>query len=220
MFDFLLTLIPITTTNCLLHDGKHNEKELLLRTAAGDQNAFSLLFHQYHSELAEYVFRLTRSLSMTEEIVQDSFIKLWMKKEQLAEVKDLRSYLFTISRNHTFNCLRDLARKAMQQRAWITREIGQSQGHSDSIWQGEGADREYYFTLIEEAVGRLSPQQQKVYLLSRRDGLKYEEIAERLQLSHNTVKRHMSLALHTIVSYVRAHATQALPLIPFILSFL
>jgi RNA polymerase sigma-70 factor (family 1) len=220
MFDFLLTLVTITTTNCLLYAAQHNEKELLLRTAAGDQNAFSTLFYHYHQELAEYVYRLTRSLPMTEEIVQDTFIKLWMKKEQLSEVQDFRSWLFTISRNHTFNCLRDMARKAVQQRAWISQEIGQARDHADSIPQGEGPDREYYFTLIEEAVGRLSPQQQKIYLLSRRDGLKYEEIAERLQLSRNTVKRHMSLALHTIVSYVRAHATQALPLIPLIFTLL
>jgi RNA polymerase sigma-70 factor (family 1) len=210
MFDFLLTLISITITNCLLYHSKHTEKELLLRTAAGDQSAFSALFYQYHQELAAYVLRLTRSLSLTEEIVQDAFIKLWMKKEQLTEVHDLRAYLFTISRNHTFNCLRDLARKAVQQKTWISQAV-------EDVRDGEVPDREYYYALIEEAVGRLSPQQQKIYLLSRRDGLKYEEIAERLQLSRNTVKRHMSLALHTIVSYVRVHAAQALPFIILLL---
>jgi len=91
-------------------------------------------------------------------------------------------------------------------RAWISLEIEQ-------VRDREEPDREYYYTLIEEAVDRLSPQQQRVYLLSRRDGLKYEEIADQLQLSRNTVKRHMSLALHTIVSYVRLHATRVLPVI-------
>jgi RNA polymerase sigma-70 factor (family 1) len=213
MFDFLLTLILITITICLLSHSQHNEKELLLRVAAGDQIAFSAIFYRYHQELAAYVLRLTRSLSLTEEIVQDTFIKIWVKKEQLTEVHDFRSWLFTISRNHSFNSLRDLARKAVQQGAWISQTIG-------DVRDGGAPDREYYYTLIEEAIGQLSPQQQKVYLLSRRDGLKYEEIAERLQLSRNTVKRHMSLALQTIVSYVRAHATRVLPFIVLFFNYL
>jgi len=138
--------------------------------------------------------------------VQDTFVKLWVKREQLVQVNDFRSWLFAISRNHTFNSLRDLARKTVQQRTWISQAI-------EDVRDEEAPDREYYYSLIEEAIGQLSPQQQKVYLLSRRDGLKYEEIAGRLQLSRNTVKRHMSLALQTIVSYVRAHATRVLPFI-------
>jgi len=211
MFDFLLTLFSITITNCLFCHSQHNEKELLQRIAAGDQIAFTALFYQYHQELAAFVLRLTRQISLTEEIVQDTFTKLWMKREQLGEVHDFRSYLFTISRNHSFNCLRDLARKAVQQKAWISQATG-------SAREAEEPDREYYYALIEEAVDQLSPQQQKIYLLSRRDGLKYDEIAERLQLSRNTVKRHMSLALQAIVSYVRAHATRALPLIVLFLN--
>ena len=206
MFDFLLTLISITITTCLLSHSQHNEKELLLRVAAGDQIAFTSLFYRYHQELAAYVLRLTRQLSLTEEIVQDTFVKLWVKREQLVQVNDFRSWLFAISRNHTFNSLRDLARKTVQQRTWISQAI-------EDVRDEEAPDREYYYSLIEEAIGQLSPQQQKVYLLSRRDGLKYEEIAGRLQLSRNTVKRHMSLALQTIVSYVRAHATRVLPFI-------
>jgi RNA polymerase sigma-70 factor (family 1) len=213
MVDFLLTLVLITITNCLFCHSQHNEKELLLRTATGDQSAFTTLFYLYHQELGEYVLRLTKSLSLAEEVVQDTFIKLWMKREQLPEVHDFRSYLFTISRNHTFNCLRGLARKAVQQRTWISETI--KQGGSR-----EEPDREYYYTLIEQAVGHLSPQQQKIYLLSRRDGLKYEEIAEQLHLSRHTVKRHMSLALQTIMSYVRAHATRALPFIVLFLNYL
>jgi RNA polymerase sigma-70 factor (family 1) len=206
MFDFLLTLSPLPERLRLLYHSDYNEKELLQRVASGDQNAFSALFYRYHQELAAYVLRLTRSISLTEEIVQDTFLKLWVGKERLPEVNDFRSYLFAVSRNHTFNSLRDLARKAVQRRAWISLEIEQ-------VRDREEPDREYYYTLIEEAVDRLSPQQQRVYLLSRRDGLKYEEIADQLQLSRNTVKRHMSLALHTIVSYVRLHAARVLPFI-------
>jgi RNA polymerase sigma-70 factor (family 1) len=195
----------------LFNTPQYDEKELLLRIAVGDAGAFSTLFYWYHQELAAYVLRLTRSICLTEEIVQEAFLKVWIRRDRLSEVEDFRSWLFSICRNHTFNCLRDLARNTLQQQAWITQVL--SQAHNN-----EEPDREYYYTLIEEAVSHLSPQQQKIYLLSRRDGLRYEDIARDLQLSRNTVKRHMSLALHAIESYVREHVLKVSPVILLLLT--
>ncbi|HXB92071.1 MAG TPA: sigma-70 family RNA polymerase sigma factor [Puia sp.] len=188
----------------MLDHAQYDEKEVLLRIAAGDAGAFSTIFYRYHQELAAYVLRLTRSQCMTEEIVQDAFLKVWMKKEQLPAVKDFRAWLFTLCRNHSFNCLRQMARATLQQQAWIAQVIRQAHDNEEPA-------REYYFSLIGEAIGQLSPQQQKVYLLSRRDGLKQEDIARQLRLSRHTVKRHMSLALHAIEAYVRIHAPKVLP---------
>lgn len=194
----------------MLDHTQYDEKEVLLRIAAGDAVAFSTIFYRYHQELAAYVLRLTRSQCMTEEIVQETFLKIWIKKEQLAAVQDFRAWLFTLCRNHCFNSLRQMARAALQQQTWISQVIQQAH-------ENEEPAPEYYFSLIEEAVGQLSPQQQKVYLLSRRDGLKHEDIARQLQLSRHTVKRHMSLALHAIEAYVRIHAPKALPSLIFLL---
>lgn len=211
MFDFLLTLFPFITTTCLSNTSQYDEKELLLRVAAGDAHAFSTIFYRHHQDLAGYVLRVTRSLCLTEEIVQETFLKVWTRRASLPEVENFRSWLFSIGRNHTFNCLRDLARNTLQQQAWITQVL--SQAHSF-----EEPDREHYYTLIEEAVSQLSPQQQKIYLLSRRDGLRYEDIARQLHLSRNTVKRHISLALHAIEAYVREHVLRALPVIILLLT--
>ena len=209
-FDFLLTLYTTPTRCCLSDPSQYNEKELLLRVAAGDTSAFSTLFYRWHQQLAEYVLRLTRSQCMTEEIVQDAFMKIWMKKEQLPEVENFHAWLFILCRNHTFNCLRQLARNNIQQQAWIAQVIQQAQSTEEPT-------RESCFTLLEEAVGQLSPQQRKVYLLSRREGLKQEDIARQLRLSPHTVKRHMSLALIAIETYVRMHAPRALPILILLL---
>jgi RNA polymerase sigma-70 factor (ECF subfamily) len=178
----------------------HTNQELLAQVAAGDQSAFAQLFHTYHQELADYIFLLTRSMPFTEEIVQDAFTKVWVHREKLTAIANFRSYLFTLSRNHTFNCLRGLARETLKQKEWAlhySREAEDTQ---------EYAERQRYYQLIEDAVGQLPPQQQKAYLLSRQKGLRHEEIASQLQLSRETVKRHISLALQAISAYVRAHA--------------
>ncbi|MES1249215.1 MAG: RNA polymerase sigma factor, partial [Chitinophaga rupis] len=84
----------------------HTNHELLAQVAGGDQNAFAKLFYTHHQELADYIFLLTRSMPFTEEIVQDAFTKVWLHREKLTGITNFRSYLFTLSRNHTFNCLR------------------------------------------------------------------------------------------------------------------
>ncbi|CAL1519481.1 RNA polymerase sigma-70 factor [Chitinophaga sp. MM2321] len=181
-----------------------DEKLLLKQTAEGDERAFEQLFRAYHQELGAYVLRVTKSVALAEEVVQEVFIKIWTKRTQLQEVNNFRSYLFIASRNHTYNVLRQQAREAMKQQTWAS-DTAQGSDHA------AGEDMERYYTLIEEAVKKLPPQQQKVWLLSRREGLKHEEIASRLLLSRETVKRHISLAIGAITRYVQAHAGKMIP---------
>lgn len=175
----------------------YNEKELLERIAAGDEAAFSVLFYTYHQQLGDYIFRLTRSLATAEEIVQEVFVKLWTKKHLLKEVNNIQSYIYRLSRNHTLNSLRQLAKERAGKDAWI-RDAGPLE--EDPVYN------EQYFRLIDEAISKLPPQQQKAWLLSRKEGLMHEEIAHEMHISRETVKRHIQLALRFIMSYVRQHA--------------
>jgi RNA polymerase sigma-70 factor (family 1) len=180
----------------------HTNHELLAQVAGGDESAFAQLFHTHHQELADYIFLLTKSMPFTEEIVQDAFTKVWLHREKLTAITNFRAYLFTLSRNHTFNCLRGLARETVKQKEWALHYSREAETNASE----ENRVRQQYFQLIEDAVGQLPPQQQKAYLLSRQKGLRHEEIASQLQLSRETVKRHISLALRAISAYVRSHA--------------
>lgn len=181
----------------------YNELFLLEKVAKGDEQAFALLFYEFHQELGSYVFRLTKSLPVSEEIVQDVFVKVWTKRDQLKDVKNFRAFLFTVARNQTFNSLRDEARKALLNQEWYS-------DLSFSEEQGYGPDRERMFDLIDEAISLLPPQQKKAWQLSREDGMKHEEIADRLHLSRETVKRHISLAIASITRHVKNQADTVL----------
>jgi RNA polymerase sigma-70 factor (ECF subfamily) len=181
----------------------YNEAELMALVAEGDEQAFSRLFCIFHQELADYVLRLTKSLPMTEEIVQDVFVKIWTRRDQLHEVVNFRAYLFVISRNYTFNVMRGEARRALQYRQWVA-DIPFSEDPENA------PDRERYYLIIEEAASMLAPQQQKAWRMSREEGLKHEEIAQRMQLSKETVKRHVSLAIASISRYIKANAGNVL----------
>ncbi|CAL1516439.1 RNA polymerase sigma-70 factor [Chitinophaga sp. MM2321] len=183
----------------------HNEYVLLELVAKGDQQAFEDLFHAYHQQLAEYIFRLTESQEMTEDIVQDVFIKLWMKRETLPGLNNFIHYLFILSRNHTFNCLRKKANQEVRHREWARQ-------FEEETYMNTAPENDYS-TLIETAVSKLPPQQQKVYLLSRHQRLKHEEIAAQLGISAETSKKHIKLALRAITQYVHQHMDTVILLI-------
>lgn len=144
---------------------------------------------------------------MTEDIIQDVFIKIWMKKEDLPALGNFTYYLFILSRNHTFNCLRKKASQELRQEEWARQFEQEFYG---------GSTESDYTTLIETAVAQLPPQQQKVYLLSRHQRLKHEEIAARLGISLETSRKHIKLALRAITAYVRQHMDTIVLLLLFI----
>lgn len=174
----------------------HGEQELLHDLAKGDEKAFRAIFTTYADVLGKHILRITRSQELAEEVVQDVFLKIWLKREELTAVRDFRAYLFVLSRNYAINYLKKAA---------------------NSLLDGQEADRvavedidvsEYehdndYYALIDEAIDRLPPQQQKVYLLSRHERLKYNEIASRLNLSRETVKKYLQIATESVTAYVR-----------------
>jgi RNA polymerase sigma-70 factor (ECF subfamily) len=182
----------------LLTENLHNEDELLQRTAEGDERAFASLFHTYHQSLGSYIFKLTDSQTLAEEIVQDAFIKAWQHRSTLAEIKNFRSWLFMISRNHALNAMRDRSRQLLKHNEWVKQQDVASEMENNT-------DVNYLNKIIAEAIAGLPAQQQRAYLLSRENAMTHAQIAAEMQISPNTVKRHITIALQTITHYLRTH---------------
>ncbi|RXF70120.1 RNA polymerase sigma-70 factor [Arcticibacter tournemirensis] len=173
-----------------------SEKNLLVELAAGNESAFKELFNQYHKQLGTYIFRITNSYELAEEIVQDVFLKVWMNHELFANVTCFKAYLFVLSRNHTLNYLRKLTKEQMHKNEW--------EQHSIRTLKSDNTTDKLYYGLLDKAIDRLPVQQQKVYLLSRHQRLKYAEIASRLDISRETVKKYLQIATASITEYVKA----------------
>lgn len=181
----------------------HNEKVLLDKVALGDEAAFERLFYAYHQPLAEWVFRVTDSRVWTEDILQDVFIKVWMKRRELPAIASFSDWLFILSRNYTLNSLRKIANQRTRDIDWGS-EAGEAADAKEAEWS------EHYRAIIAQAVDRLPPQQQKVWRLSREEQLTYVEIAGELNIAPSTVKSHMQAALESVKNYVRSHIDPAL----------
>lgn len=142
---------------------------------------------------------LTRSELMSEEITQEIFIKIWTHRSELTEINYFNSWLKTVIRNFTYNYLRRIAHEKI-----ILANIQISSETQSSITENTVTFREYE-QLLQKAIDQLPEQQKKAYLLSRKNGLKYEAIATEMNLSPNTVKKHIRLAIHSIQHFLDSH---------------
>jgi RNA polymerase sigma-70 factor (ECF subfamily) len=184
----------------------HNDKELLQRIASGEEQAFTLLFLAYSKLLYPFVSELLGSSSQAEEMIQQTFLNIWLKRDKLREVEHPRAYIFRIAANECYMILRKkiLARNYLQQLP----EQNESDEHPIahlSLQEVQG--------LIGEAVTQLPQTQRQIFCLSREQQLSVKEIAEKLELSPQTVKNNLTKALKQI----RLHLEQSGYPIPVII---
>ncbi|PWG80824.1 RNA polymerase sigma-70 factor [Pararcticibacter amylolyticus] len=168
------------------------ETELLLRAAEGSERAFTELFYHYYTALARFVYKLTGSRELAEEIVQDAFVSIWLRREKLAQIDHFGKYLFAICRNGTFTALKKIAAEKSLQGSFEQYVI------DEAALDLMDNPAEEYREIIAQAVAKLPEQQRRVYTMSRYDRLKYDEIAIQLGLSVTTVRKHVQLAVQFI----------------------
>ena len=161
----------------------------------GDEPAFSTLFYAYLDILQPFITKLTRSATDTEEVIQETFMRLWMSRDRLEEVRNLDAWIYTIAANECYKYLKKRS----------TRENGLSalarSDESDSSVL-DGLHLKEVRQLVKEAVGRLPASRRRIYQLSRDEGMKIPEIAAHLRISPNTVKNTLVISLRFIRQYL------------------
>jgi len=170
------------------------DQDLLSRIADSDQGAFNVLFERYRNRIFGYLFTIIKSKEVAEEITLDVFLKIWEGRTEAREINHLEAFLFRVSRNKAVDFFRQLQKSREEQTALWNRM-------QDQLTTG-AADHALLFadvaTAVRQAVDKLSPQRKMVFQLSRDHGLTYEQIAERMQISSNTVRNHLAASLQFI----------------------
>lgn len=187
----------------------HTDRLLVQELIAGNEKAFLTLFNAYRRDVYAYGFSLLKSKEYAEEITQDVFLKVWLKRETLDANLSFKSYLLTITKNKTLNFLRKVAKDEK-----LKQEVfHQSQIAYDPISQGI---REKDLEVIKQkAIDQLPERRKLIFELSRNEGMSYEDISRELGISMNTVKSQMGKALSSIRTFLANH--HELSLVLFIL---
>lgn len=175
----------------------------------GEEEGFKELFETYLDRVHDYIRAITKSHYLAEEVSQELFIILWKKRNELDHVENMDQYIFRIARNLAINQLKKAALDSSKSIEFYTRSVKEGNPVMEQL------NQRTLLELVEKAIASLPPQPQKVYSLSRKQQMNYDEIAEATGLSRNTVKNHLQKALNDIRSFLVEHGYQ--PIVLFLL---
>ena len=181
----------------------HKEKLLLKHLKNGIQEAYKYLYDTYYSELCTYAAKLCCNDQLAQDIVQQVMIKLWKKRQELSIKDSLKKYLYKAVYYQFIDNQRRTAKEMnlldeLKQEAIL------------ELIEAPQDDFEKKYHSVEVEINKLPTKCKKVFLLGKKEGLKYKEIATKLNISIKTVESHMSLALRKLRKALRATASTLL----------
>lgn len=181
-----------------------NDKELNLWSCIrnGDEESFRILFDRYYAFLCLLSNRYTHNMSLSRDVVQDLFVRLWEKRKEIDIRTSLKAYLTQAVRFNSIRRLKD-NHEIYLENVLVNESLNDSAFH-DHLEYAE------IQSAILEAIKSLPVQCRKVFEKSRFDCLTYKEISKEMGISVKTVEAHISKALRIIQSYLEKTAILAL----------
>ena len=162
----------------------------------GNQLAFSIVYKTYAAQTFSLAFKYLLNKELAEDAVQNLFLKLWLKKEEIDETKPINRYLFTMLKNDLLNTLRD-----SKKNIYLLEDCLSMVLELEDNSQNENLKQEQ-MNIIQQALEQLSPQRRKVFEMKVSGKYSNQEIADKLNLSINTIKFQYSQSLKQIRSTV------------------
>ncbi len=170
------------------------------RSRVVDMSLFGQLFNTYFQALTTYAYRFVNDWQAAEDITQDVFMALWVKKEEIDFDEPIKPYLYRAIYNRSINYLNSaLMQKRIEGADTIDELINHeilSYNQHDTLLLKEITNE------IDSFVETLPPQCRKVYKMSREENLRNKEIAARLEISEKAVEKHISKALSEIRNHL------------------
>lgn len=165
---------------------------LLERVSQDNEEAFRIVFDHYKAPFYAAALKMTHVAGIAEEIVQEVFVTLWVKRKLAAEARNPEGYIFTILHNCIYAHFRKLAQeRQLKSKVALVRE------ESENPVEALLLEKEHR-AVIEKVISQLPPQQRIIYKLAKQEGISREEIARQLSISPNTVRNHLAAAVEQL----------------------
>ena len=164
------------------------DKLLIAEFRKGKVQAFDAIYEKYSSRLYGFALMLLKNREDARDIVQETFLRVWKKRETIAENRTFKSFLFTVS----YNIIVDHLRKRLNDKKYL--ELLEKNFPFDRDSGEKAVDFYLLQSQIQNLMDELPPRRKEIYLLSQGKNLSQKEIARRLNITVKTVETHLSLA--------------------------
>jgi len=180
------------------------------------EKIFSSIFFKYHTQLCNYAFQYVYDTNTSQDIVQDVFCDFWLQMENIDLTKPIAQLLYTYTKNKAINYLNKAYNRKREAEGLESLTLGnliQLLVIEDQVENIQVNDLE---EVLEDGIKNLPKQCQKVFILSRKNGLKNKEIAENMEISVKAVEKHITKALSFIKDYIKKRGYDFLILLLFL----
>ena len=179
----------------------------------GDRKAFRQLHVHYYPLVQQYICLFVPSKNDLDELTQDIFLKIWVKRHLLAGVEGFQGYLFRMCKNHVFNYFRSLklGRKLVELSA------------SENMMVAEDTESvvlfKQYYKITQDAIAKLSGGRRRILKMTIEQGLTLDEIAAEMEITRAGVKKQLYAATAFVRKYLQEHGELSVLLFAFLSLF-
>jgi RNA polymerase sigma-70 factor (ECF subfamily) len=168
----------------------------------GDISKIELLFKEHHAFLCNVAYNIVLDSDAAKDIVQEVFMKLWEKKENIEFGPAIKSYLFKATTHHALNYIENFKKTGKWKEA-LLKNISESSARDATDLEVQELENR-----VRLAIEKLPPKCKMIYLMSRQEGLKYAQIADTMNLSVKTVENQMGIALEKLRTELKPYLTR------------
>lgn len=165
------------------------EAEVLELLKQSDRNAFNALFRQFSARLYHFAYSYLKSAEEAEEIVQDTFIRIWERRESIDTAYSFSGFIFTVAHNMILNRIRKIRNENSYKASFARTTVNQQNQTEEEVL---AADLQ---RVQQEALVELPLKRKMIYQMIREDGMTYKQVAEKLNISVKTVEWQMAEAI-------------------------
>lgn len=177
-----------------------SEKKLIQGILRDDEAAFCELYALYKDRLMYFAMRYVKSREFAEDVFQDAFASVWQNRRFLNPDLPFGPYIYTIIKNHILNLLAGIHKESELKKAILSHALEVTNVTENTVLDAD------FGQLLSKVFEQLTPQQKRIFRLSRNEMKSHKEIAEELGLSVYTVQQHISAALKIIRAYLKKYA--------------
>jgi RNA polymerase sigma-70 factor (ECF subfamily) len=177
-----------------------NDTILVQKIRDGNQKAFREIYDRYHVQMYYVAKRYVKRPCIAEDAVQDIFVKLWTKRDQLDETKSIKGFLFTMLRNHVMNMLRDRKDEIVS-----VSEVNEKWLPRQNLTEDDVLYKEYH-EILKQGINELSDRKRQVFELRTLSGHSNAEVAKILKINIRTVKTHYYNSSKFMRAYLKNRA--------------